>query len=206
MAEATKFLAVAQRHRLAALWGVGLALGLRRGEALGLAWENVDLTAGRIKISQALYRIQGELVLEDVKTEGSAATIPLPRPLVELLKHHRKKQLEDRFRAGTDWQTSGLVFTTKLGAPIDPRNVNRMFAALCTKAGVRSIRVHDMRHSCATLLFALGVDAATVQRILRHSSITVTTSIYMEVIETVQREAVSRMDDLFGPRRSDNGS
>lgn len=89
------------------------------------------------------------------------------------------------------------MFTTKFGKPIEPRNVNRMFRALCVKAGVREIRVHDLRHSCATLLFAQGVEAATVQRILRHSSIVVTTSIYMEVIEAVKRDALDSMGTLF---------
>jgi integrase len=86
--------------------------------------------------------------------------------------------LEERFAAGNQWRESGLVFTTKLGRPIEPRNVNRMFHRLCEKAGVPQVRVHDLRHSCATLLFTMGVEAATVQRILRHSAIGVTTGIY----------------------------
>ncbi|MFI9812268.1 tyrosine-type recombinase/integrase [Saccharothrix variisporea] len=100
-------------------------------------------------------------------------------------------------RGGNEWRESGLVFTTKLGGPIEPRNVNRMFAALCRKANVRQVRVHDLRHSCATLLFSMGVEAATVQRILRHSSITVTTGTYVEVIERVQREALDTMNVFF---------
>lgn len=95
------------------------------------------------------------------------------------------------------------MFTTKFGKPIEPRNVNRMFRALCTKAHVPQVRVHDLRHSCATLLFAQKVEAATVQRILRHSSITVTTGIYMEVIESVKREALDSMDSLFDSSADD---
>ena len=83
----------------------------------------------------------------------------------------------------------------------EPRNINRAFEALCRRAGVRAIRLHDLRHSCATLLFAMGVDAATVQRILRHSSISVTTGTYIEVIERVHRDAVSGMDSLLKQRR-----
>jgi integrase len=130
--------------------------------------------------------------------------VPLPRPLVVVLREHRKRQLEERSEAGSTWRETGLVFTTKLGGPIEPRNANRMFAALCRRAKVRPIRVHDLRHSCATLLFTMGVEAPTVQRILRHSSITVTTGTYLEVIESVQRDAVSRMDTFF-PEDDDTG-
>lgn len=195
--EARRLLATAREHRLYALWAVALAIGLRRGEALGLSWSDVDLGAGRLTVRQALYRVDKALALEDVKTDASNATIPLPKSLIGVLKAHRKRQLEERFEAGEDWQDSGLVFTTKLGGPIEPRNVNRMFSVLCTRANVRQVRVHDLRHSCATLLFTMGVDAATVQRILRHSSISVTTSTYVEVIELVQRDAVDKMGVFF---------
>lgn len=201
--EAKRLLKAAEPHRLRALWAVALSMGLRRGEALGLMWSDIDLSGGRLVVRQALHRVDGKLKLEDVKTEGSNATLPLPRSLVPILREHRKRQMEERFAAGSDWKESGLVFTTKLGKPIEPRNVNRMFHALCTKAGVPQVRVHDLRHSCATLLFTQGVEAATVQRILRHSSISVTTGIYMEVIEAVKRDALDSMDSLFDPPADD---
>ncbi|WP_245551276.1 tyrosine-type recombinase/integrase [Nocardia paucivorans] len=116
-----------------------------------------------------------------------------------ILREHRKRQMEERFAAGSQWRETGLVFTTSLGGPIEPRNVNRMFHRLCEKAGVPQVRLHDLRHSCATLLFTMGVDAATVQRILQHSSIGVTTGTYVEVIESVKREALDSWDSLFGP-------
>lgn len=89
------------------------------------------------------------------------------------------------------------MFTTPIGTPIDPRSINRAFAALCDQAQVRPIRVHDLRHSCATLLFTMGVEATTVQRLLRHSSITVTTGTYLDVIDQVQHAAVDRLSVLF---------
>jgi integrase len=204
-AEASEFLAAARKHRLYALWAVALAIGLRRGEALGLSWDDVDLVAGRVTIRQALYRVGGVLKLDDVKSEASSATVPLPLPLVKILREHQKRQLVERSEAGSEWRETGLVFTTKTGRPVEPRNVNRMFAALCRAANIRPIRVHDLRHSCATLLFSMGVEAATVQRVLRHSSITVTTGTYVEVIESVQRDAVSRMDAFFPDGKSEIG-
>ncbi|WP_280301230.1 tyrosine-type recombinase/integrase [Nocardia abscessus] len=93
--------------------------------------------------------------------------------------------------------SSGWCSLRPGGTPLEPRNVARAFAQLVKKAGARPIRLHDLRHSCATLLFTMGVAAATVQRILRHSSITVTTGTYMDVIDAVQRDAVTGMDALF---------
>jgi integrase len=172
-AEALRFLEAAEKHRLYALWAVALTMGLRRGEALGLAWADVDLERGRLPVRQALHRVDGELRLDQVKTDASVAVLPIPAPLVTILRGHRKRQFEERFAAGSHWHETGVVFTTAFGGVIEPRNVNRMFHRLCEIAHVPPLRVHDLRHSCATLLFTMGVQPATVQRILRHSSITV---------------------------------
>lgn len=193
-AEAMRFLKTAETTRLYALWAVALSMGLRRGEALGLQWSDVDLDAERITIRRALHRVDGQLKLENVKTEGSVAVLPVPKPLVPILTNHRRRQ---RLAAGSAWRDTGLVFTTPLGGASEPRNVNRMFHSLCEKADVPQLRVHDLRHSCATLLFTMGVQPATVQKILRHSSITVTTGTYVEVIEAVQRDALDSMGSLF---------
>ncbi len=87
-----------------------------------------------------------------------------------------------------------MVFATKIGTPIDPRNINRHFEELCTAAGVRRIRFHDLRHSCATLLYEQGVPIDDIQDALGHSSPTITKLIYIEVTERVQRGAVDRLD------------
>lgn len=197
-AEAMRFLKTAETTRLYALWAVALSMGLRRGEALGLQWSDVDLDGERITIRRALHRVDGQLKLENVKTEGSVAVLPVPRTLVPILTNHRRRQVEERLAAGSAWRDTGLVFTTPQGGALEPRNVNRMFHRLCEKADVPQLRVHDLRHSCATLLFTMGVQPATVQKILRHSSITVTTGTYVEVIEAVQRDALDSMGSLFG--------
>lgn len=175
---------IARRLPLYALWAVALAIGLRRGEALGLRWADVDLANGRVVITKALSRVGTDLALRDVKTELSAASVPLPAELVAILRRHRLDQLGDTQVARGN--SLGLVFTTKNGTPLEPRNVNRAFETLCRRAGVRSIRLHDLRHSCATLLFTMGVEAATVQRAFCHSSVSVTTGTYVDVIEQVQ--------------------
>ena len=98
-----------------------LAMGLRRGEALGLAWADIDLENGRLTIRQARHRVDGELRLDQVKTEASVAVLPIPGPLVNILRGHRKRQLEERFAAGPEWRETGLVFTTAHGGYIEPR-------------------------------------------------------------------------------------
>jgi integrase len=179
--EAGTFLETARHDRLYALWAVALAIGPRRGEALGLRWVDEDLVNGRVAITKACSRVGTNLALRDVKTESSAASLPLPEELVAILRRHRRDQFGDAQVARAN--TLGLLFTTKNGTPLEPRNLNRAFETLCRRANVRSIRLHDLRHSCATLLFAMGVEAATVQRILRHSSTSVTTETYVDVIE-----------------------
>ena len=166
-------------------------------EALGLRWVDVDLVNGRVVIARALSRVGTNLALRDVKTESSASSVPLPAELAAFLRRHCLAQFGDTQVARAN--TLGLVFTTKNGTPLEPRTVNRAFETLCRRASVRSIELHDLRHSCATLLFAMGVEAATVQRILRRSSISVTTGKYVDVIEQVQRSAVAGMDSLLHP-------
>lgn len=195
--EARRFLAMARTHRLSALWAVTLGIGLRRGEALGLKWSDVDLDRGRLTVRRSLRRVDGKLSLHQTKTSTSERTIPLPQPLIRALREHHRHQHEERFTAGAAWEDHDLVFRTAHGRPIEPRNINRAFSALLRKANLRPIRLHDLRHSCATMLFAPGVEAATVQRILGHSSITVTTSTHVDVIEQVQHDALSRLDVLF---------
>ena len=107
--------------------------------------------------------------------------------------------MADQSAAGDRWTDSGLVFTTWKGTPLEPRNINRTFDALVKRAGVKRIRFHDLRHSCATLLFAQGVDLQTIRDLLGHSSIGVTSAIYVDVLREVQRDAVDRLGHLFGP-------
>jgi integrase len=121
------------------------------------------------------------------------AVLPIPAPLVSILRVRRTRQLEERFTAGAHWRETGLVFTTASGGFLEPGNISRTFHSLCARPGVPQLRVHDLRHSCATLLCSRCVcHRRTMQRILRHGSISVTTGTYVEVIEAVQRAAWTR--------------
>jgi integrase len=156
-----------------------LVLGLRNGEVLGLCWDNVDLDAANLTVSQQLQRVGRQLLHRETKTEGSDAELPLPGICTTALTLRRAVQHHDRAAAGDAWQNSrGLVFTTRYGTPIEPRNFNRSWDHRCTKAGVRKITVHDGRRSCGTLLADLDVHPRIAMQILRHAQFYLTMEIY----------------------------
>ena len=117
-----------------------------------------------------LQRVAGKLRHDETKTDDSTRKVALPQPCIRALRRHRAQQAADRLGAGDRWTDSDLAFTTRKGTPIEPRNINRTFDALVKRAGVQRIRFHDLRHSCATLLFAQGVDLQTIRDLLGHSS------------------------------------
>ncbi len=170
-----------------------LVLGLRKGEVLGLTWELVDLDAAELYIGEQLQRVGGQLLRREVKTETSEAPLPLPGLCVTALKIRRRQQDADRARAGAGWIETGLVFTTRHGTPIEPRNFNRSFSRCITAAKVPVITVHGTRKTCGSLLAALDVHPRFAMQILRHSKIAVTMEIYTEVPSAATREALEKL-------------
>lgn len=185
-------------HRGEALYAafvLVLVLGLRRGEVLGLAWDQVDLDETELYVGQQLQRVRHELVRREVKTETSEAPLPLPELCAAALKIRRKRQDADRDRAGDGWIDTGLVFTTRHGTPIEPRNFNRSFDRCVTAARVPRITVHGTRKTCASLLAALDVHPRVAMRILRHSKIALTMEIYTEAPSDATRDALRKLSD-----------
>jgi integrase len=131
------------------------------------------------------------------KSARSRRAIRLPDVIVTRLKQHRKRQLEERLLAGGRWQESGLVFTTTIGTPLDARNVAREYKTMLASAGLPSIRFHDLRHTAATLLLALGVDARTIMETLGHSQISLTLNTYAHVLPTLQSTAAAKMNAIL---------
>jgi integrase len=153
-----------------------------------------------LRIEFALHRVVGVLKLGPVKTDGSARVIPIPSPLLSVLRAHRERQHHDRQLAGASSHEGDYVFATMIGTPIEPRNVNRHFDKLCNSTGVRRIRFHDLRHSCASLLWSQGVPLDQIQDILGHEDPRTTKTIYVDIAENLQRDAVDRLGFLFeGP-------
>ena len=117
--------------------------------------------------------------------------------VITALQLHRTRQLEERLLAGERWHDQDLVFTTRHGTPIHPRNLVRSFRALLRRAGLPHMRFHDLRHSCASLLAAQGVPARIAMELLGHSDIRLTQNIYTHVLDEATRQAVDVMDQVF---------
>lgn len=148
--------------RCEALYIVVVASGLRKGEALGLMWSDIDLEADRLVVRRALQRVGGKLALVETKTASSIRTLALPEFVTAALKRHKALQSEERLLAGGGWQDTGLVFTSRVGTPMDPDNVTKSFKRSLKKAGLRDQRFHDLRHCAATMMLSQGVPARVV--------------------------------------------
>ena len=196
--EASVFLAATSSHRLYALFAVGVALGLRKGELLALRWEDVDLENGLVHVRRNVQRLPEGLVFGPPKSAKSRRTISLPTTSIRILRAHRARQVAEQLRLGSGWSDSGLAFTSGVGTVIEPRNLSRLFDALIATAGVRRIRFHDLRHTCASLLLAQGVPPRVVMDVLGHSQLAMTTDLYSHVMPTALREAADAMDRALG--------
>jgi integrase len=205
--EARRLIEAAHGDRMEARWLVGLALGLRQGEALGLWWDDVDLDAGLLRVRRALQRQRGGgLVFTEPKTLRSKRSIPLPAPLVQVLREHRDRQDKERITAGNLWHESRCVFTTPIGSPVDPRNDYREFKKVLARAGLPSVRLHDLRHTAASLLLAQNVPARVVMEILGHSQIALTMNTYSHVAPEVSREAADRIARMLWQVAQEDGA
>lgn len=192
--ECRKVLGAAEGRRNAARWTVALALGLRQSEALGLQWRDINLDVGKLSVRRGLHRVDGKgLMFEEPKTPRSRRTVALPGPLTAALRKHRETQDLERMVAGTDWQDFDLVFAQPNGRPLDKHSDYEAWTRLLADAGVRHIRLHDGRHTAATLLLTAGVHPRVVMELLGHSQMRTTTDIYSHVMPALAQEAADRM-------------
>jgi integrase len=180
--EALRFLEVSADDPLHAAFVILVYYGLRKGEVLGLRWQDIDYEESLLKINQQLQSVGGKLFTGPVKTSAGKRELPLLEVVGMALEGRRRAQIEQQRVAGDFWQgddtVSGLIFTTSSGLPIEPRNFNRSFHRICAQHGIRRIRVHDVRHTLATLLMNLRVPARQAQLILGHANISTTQLIY----------------------------
>lgn len=192
-----RLLNAARGDRLYALYVLALALGLRRAELLGLRWRDIDLDSGVLEVRQTLQRVGGELRFLPPKTRRSRRTVPLPAICVEALRAHQDAQADERL-ASTRWEDAGLVFSTKVGTPIQPDNLYRHFCGLRKRADMPTVRFHDLRHTCVTLLLDQGVPPHVVRAIVGHSDIQVTMDICAHASLDEERQALRRLGGQFG--------
>ncbi|MEY9871206.1 integrase [Streptacidiphilus sp. MAP12-33] len=197
--ETLDFLEAARTDPLYTAFVLAVALGLRRGEIVGLRWSDIDLDARTLTVRNQIQRVGGELY-EDSTKNRRTRMIPLPLMCIAPLRWQRIRQAEQRTAAGASWHASDYVFTTRTGHSVEPTNLARSFARISSDAGLRRIRLHDTRHGCATLLIAAGVPARVVMEVLGHSQIAVTMNVYAHVTTDTSREAMGNMDRLLKRR------
>jgi integrase len=195
--EVGQFLAVSDADPLAALWRLALLTGMRRGEILGLKWEDVDLARGTLSVKRTVSRgTGGTFEFGQPKTPRSRRSLALPRSVVQSLQRHRIRQAEHRLRLGSAYADHGLVFADELGGPVHPNTLGYRFKGLIARAGVPRIRFHDLRHTSATLMLANGEHPKIVQERLGHADISMTLNRYSHVTMDMQRDAADRLDAL----------
>jgi integrase len=208
--QARALLQAAKGDRLEAFYAVALLLGLRRGEVLGLRWPDVNFDQRTLRVRQTIQRIAirltsgtGGLVPAEPKTDKSRRALSLPDGVIRALRVQRARQTAERLGAGTAWPDSDLVFTSLSGKPLDPKAVHRDFKRLLAKAGLPvTTRLHDLRHSAASLLLAQGVPLRTIMELLGHSSLAMTANVYAHVAPAALRDVADRMDSLFTDHQS----
>jgi integrase len=191
--EARAFLAAAANDPLYPAFLLLLLYGLRRGEVLGLRWHDIDHENEELRVRQQIQRVDGELRIGPVKTSAGRRDLPLLAYAEEALVIRRDAQANDQAELGRAWQDAGLIFTTRTGRPIEPRNLVRSFQRICSAHGLRVIKVHHLRHTTATLLKNLGVPARDAQLILGHSRLAVTQEIYTHEDRQAQRDALTKI-------------
>lgn len=200
-AEVGRFLRQANGDPLYPAFVMIFYLGLRRGEALGVAWDDVDWHAGTISIRWQSQRSSGTLQRRPVKSKAGRRMLPLLDVIRDALNDHADRQAGWQKAAGRRWTDSGLVITTRLGQQLEPRNFNRSFTRIRLAAGLGPFRPHDARHTCASLLGELGVDPRTAMEILGHSRSAVTLEVYQRANATTRRSALERVSEALDHRR-----
>lgn len=209
--ELLTFLDTAKDDRLFAAYLLAATTGLRRGEILGLCWDSVDLDGSSVTVRRQMVAFKGRPKLEETtKSKSGRRSVALTDDAVRELKAHRKRQAQEKLLLGEAYQDSGLVFCKEDGTPLDPNEFTRRFQRLLEKAGLPKVRLHDMRHTHASLLLARGVHPKVVQERLGHSSITMTLDLYSHLAPGLQEAAAASLNGLLkkekGPVRKGQSS
>jgi len=201
--EVNQFLQVAKESKYYPAFYLAITTGMRIGELLGLKWADIDFDRGTISIRRTLQRTSAGLqLIEQTKTAKSRRLISISPSTVEVLKKHRVEQKKEMIQYNYR-DVYDLVFTTRTGKPVEPRNLREYFSFLSKKAGLPPIRFHDLRHTHATLLLQQGVHPKIVSERLGHSSISMTLDIYSHVIPSMQKEAAEMFDQIIAVEARD---
>lgn len=198
--QAAQFLAAAESDRYGVLFNVALVTGMRPSEYLGLQWKDINFETGDVTVQRTLtWKRDGTWYFGEPKTSRSRRSIPSPNSLMLLLKEHRRRQAEERLKAGPKYQNLNLVFVSQEGKPLMQHNlIMRHFKPILRRAELpESLRLYDLRHTCATLLLIAGVNPKVVSERLGHSSVVITLDTYSHVLPSMQRAASEKLESLL---------
>ncbi len=191
------FLAFVADDPDAPAWRLMATTGMRRGEALGLHWSAVNLKTGKVQINRSLSVVDGELEWSAPKTSRSRRSVSIDPETIAVLKAHRHSQLQARMAAREAWVENDLVFCNALGGEVHPDRFTRAFTSAAKRAGVPRIRLHDLRHTWATLALEAGIHPKVVSERLGHATTSITLDIYSHVQPELDAEAAMTVANMF---------
>jgi integrase len=191
--ELAAFLTAAEASDNAALLLVAAFTGARRGEVVGLKWADIDLERQTVSIRRTVQRVAGKLQEYPPKSKAGERTVRVPARCIAALRSHRAAQYELRMRNADVWEDRGYAFSGALGQPIQPEWLDDAYKAALRAAGVAPRRLHDLRHTAATLMILGGVNPKAVQGFMGHSSASITLDLYARLLPGFEAELV--LDD-----------
>jgi integrase len=200
--EASRFLRLVANDRLGPLYHLLLTTGLRRGEAVGLRWQDVSFDGRVLSVVQQISDVNGTPTIGTPKTKRGTRLVSLDDTTVAALRQVRDRQASEREAWGDAWVDTGLVFTREDGTGIRPDHVSAHFQGLVARTGLPRIRLHDLRHTSASLALAAGVDLKVVSERLGHSQLAITADLYTHVHRHVGQDAADRIGALLDSSRS----
>jgi len=196
--EVRRLLAAADRTRYGALVHTATMTGLRRGELLGLRWQDVNLDEGVLHVRQAAQWLPSEgWVFRQPKTHRSRRPVALAPATVRVLRDHRRRQIEERLALGPAYRDRDLVFCTRSGSPIDPSGLRSAWGRIVRAAELPHLRFHDLRHIHATLMLLGGVHPKVVAERLGHADVGITLDTYSHVLPNLQAQAAAGLEKLL---------
>lgn len=194
--EIQSFQKAACLDRLYPAFYLAITTGMRRGEILGLRWKDVDLEKEMLYVRQTLSK-DGKLILPGAKTSAGIRSIKLSNDTIVLLKKHKTVVAKEKLSHGPEYVDNDLIICTSKGSPVNPENFKRTFQRLIKEANVPSIRLHDLRHTHATMLLSSGINAKVISERLGHTNVKTTLDIYSHVLPSMQEEAANKIDTLL---------
>ena len=204
--EQNRFLAACKAYRLEAIFYMALFTGLRLGELLALTWDDIDLEAAKVAVSKSVKLVgipnkegkrEYKTIVQEPKTATSIRSVPIPDVALNALKKHKIIQMQERIKAGEVYDNNNIVFANPIGRYTNESNLRKIYKKLLSKAEIKEVKFHSLRHTYATTLFIKDVSPKVVQALMGHSDIATTMNIYTHVNEVIKVEAVQKLNEVF---------